>query len=58
MREIRRTFCGLCHPRCGPRLIIEDARAIQVGGDPDHPISRGSTSWRARLHLPAINGVG
>jgi len=49
MSEIRRTFCGLCHPRCGARLVIKDGRAIQVEGDPDHPISRGRLCARGRL---------
>ena len=35
MTETRRTFCGLCHPRCGVRLHIEDGRAIEVEGDPE-----------------------
>ncbi len=49
MRETRRTFCGLCHPRCGVRLVIEDGRAIKVEGDPDHPISRGRLCDRGKL---------
>ena len=49
MRETRRTFCGLCHPRCGARLVIEDGRAIKVEGDPGHPISRGRLCARGRL---------
>jgi len=49
MRETRRTFCGLCHPRCGARLVIEDGRATRVEGDPDHPISRGQLCGRGRL---------
>ena len=49
MRETRRTFCGLCHPRCGARLVIENGRAIKVEGDPDHPISRGRLCARGRL---------
>jgi anaerobic selenocysteine-containing dehydrogenase len=49
MKETRRTFCGLCHPRCGARLVIEDGRAIKVEGDPDHPISRGRQCDRGRL---------
>lgn len=49
MMEIRRTYCGLCHPRCGALLQVEDGRAIKVEGDPDHPISRGRLCARGRL---------
>jgi anaerobic selenocysteine-containing dehydrogenase len=49
MTETRRTFCGLCHPRCGVRLRIEDGRAVEVEGDPDHPISRGRLCARGKL---------
>jgi len=49
MKETHRTFCDLCHPRCGARLVIEDGRAIKVEGDPDHPVSRGRLCARGRL---------
>jgi thiosulfate reductase/polysulfide reductase chain A len=41
MAEIRRSYCGLCHPRCGLLLEMENGRIVKVKGDPDHPISRG-----------------
>lgn len=47
--ETRKTFCGLCHPRCGLTLHIENGQAVGVSGDPDHPISRGKICSRARL---------
>jgi thiosulfate reductase / polysulfide reductase chain A len=51
MREIRKSFCGLCHPRCGTLLEIEDGRAVKVSGDPDHPISRGHICARGQLMI-------
>ncbi|MEW6267552.1 MAG: molybdopterin-dependent oxidoreductase [Thermodesulfobacteriota bacterium] len=51
MPEIRRTYCGLCHPRCGLRLEMENGRAVRVTGDPEHPISRGRICARGRLML-------
>lgn len=42
MVEIRRNYCGLCHPRCGTLLHIENGKVIKVTGDPDHPITRGT----------------
>ncbi len=41
MAEIRRSYCGLCHPRCGLLLEMENGMVAKVKGDPDHPVSRG-----------------
>lgn len=49
MTEIRRSYCGLCHPRCGTLLHIEDGKVVKVTGDPDHPINRGVICERGRL---------
>jgi thiosulfate reductase / polysulfide reductase chain A len=49
MAEIRRSYCGLCHPRCGLLLEMENGRIVKVKGDPDHPISRGRVCQRGRL---------
>ena len=51
MTETRRTFCDLCHPRCGVRLRVEEGRAIEVEGDPDHAISRGRLCARGKLFI-------
>jgi thiosulfate reductase/polysulfide reductase chain A len=51
MAEFRKTYCGLCHPRCGLRIEIDDGRAVNVTGDPDHPISRGRICDRGRLMI-------
>lgn len=49
MKEVRRSYCGLCHPRCGTLLHIEDGQVVKVTGDPDHPINRGAICERGRL---------
>jgi len=49
MSEIRRSYCGLCHPRCGTLLHIENGKVVKVTGDPDHPITRGAICARGRL---------
>ena len=49
MAETRRAYCGLCHPRCGVLLHIENGRAMKVEGDPNHPISRGRLCARGKL---------
>lgn len=51
MAEIRRSYCGLCHPRCGTLLHIQDGRAVKVEGDPNHPISRGRICQRGALMI-------
>ena len=52
--EVRRSYCGLCHPRCGMLLHIEDGKVVKITGDPDHPISRGVLCERGRLMLDHI----
>ena len=49
MREYRRSYCGLCHPRCGLLLEIEKGRIVSVQGDPEHPVTRGAICERGRL---------
>ena len=51
MTEIRRSYCGLCHPRCGTLLHYENGKVVKVTGDPDHPINRGAICERGRLML-------
>ncbi len=51
MKDIRRSYCGLCHPRCGTLLHIENGTAVKVTGDPDHPVTRGAICERGRLML-------
>lgn len=49
MTEYRRSYCGLCHPRCGLLLEVEDGKIIAVKGDPEHPVTRGRICERGRL---------
>jgi len=49
MSEYRRSYCGLCHPRCGLLLEIEKNRIVSVQGDPEHPVTRGVICERGRL---------
>lgn len=51
MDTIRKTYCGLCHPRCGTLLHIENGKAVKVEGDPDHPITKGQMCARGRLMI-------
>ena len=54
MAEIRRSYCGLCHPRCGMLLHVENGKVVKITGDPDHPITRGALCERGRLMLDHI----
>ena len=49
MKEIRRSYCGLCHPRCGLLLEIENGKVVRVKGDKDHPVTRGMICSRGHL---------
>jgi anaerobic selenocysteine-containing dehydrogenase len=49
MVEIKKSYCGLCHPRCGTLLHIEDGKIVKVKGDPGHPVTRGVICQRGRL---------
>ncbi len=54
MAETRRSYCGLCHPRCGLLLEIENGRIARVKGDPGHPISRGRLCARGSLMVDHV----
>ncbi len=49
MPEYRRSYCGLCHPRCGLLLEVEKDRIVSVQGDPEHPVTKGVICERGRL---------
>ena len=49
MNKVVRSYCGLCHPRCGTLLHYEGDKVVKVTGDPDHPINRGAICERGRL---------
>ncbi len=49
MSELRRSYCGLCHPRCGLLLEIDNGKVLKVSGDKDHPVTRGFVCSRGRL---------
>ena len=58
MTEIKRSYCGLCHPRCGLLLEIENGRIIKAKGDPEHPISRGRICSRGSLMPEHVHHPG
>jgi len=51
MAEARKTYCGLCHPRCGLILEVENGKAVSVRGDKDHPVTRGMICSRGQLMI-------
>lgn len=51
MTEMRKTYCGLCHPRCGLILEVEKGKAVSVRGDKDHPVTRGMICSRGQLMI-------
>src|SRR5947208_7187642 len=52
MREIRRSVCALdCPDACSLLVTVEDGRATQLRGDPDHPITRGFLCAKVTRYL-------
>jgi hypothetical protein len=46
--EIRRTACSLdCFDACGIVAEVADGRIARLGGDPDHPFTRGALCKRS-----------
>src|SRR5437588_1878393 len=37
------TTCGACESRCGLLVTTRDGRPVKIEGNPDHPLSGGST---------------
>lgn len=58
MVDIKKSYCGLCHPRCGTLLHIENGRIVKVTGDPDHPVTRGVICERGRLMPDHVHHPG
>jgi anaerobic selenocysteine-containing dehydrogenase len=42
MTETMRTYCSLCHPRCGLLLEVDNGRAVKVTEDPEPPRPPGA----------------
>src|SRR5258707_13028462 len=52
MREVRRTVCALdCPDACSMLVTVDDGRATQLRGDPDHPITRGFLCAKVSRYL-------
>ena len=50
--EIRRTACSLdCFDACGIVAEIADGRIVRIGGDPEHPITRGALCNKVNHYL-------
>ncbi|MCE2390257.1 MAG: molybdopterin-dependent oxidoreductase [Proteobacteria bacterium] len=44
----RRTYCRICPVLCGLEVEVEGERVLRVGGDANHPISRGYACTKGR----------
>lgn len=55
MVEIRRTVCALdCPDTCGILVTVEDGRAVQLRGDPAHPVTRGFLCPKVTRYLERV----
>lgn len=46
-----KSTCRLCYNGCGVLIRVRDGRAVEISGDPDHPVSRGMLCPRGRKGL-------
>ncbi|GAC1535396.1 MAG: molybdopterin-dependent oxidoreductase [Myxococcales bacterium] len=52
MPELRKTLCNRdCPDTCSITAHVEDGRVTKIGGDPDHPVTRGFLCWRTNQFL-------
>src|SRR6266404_6053188 len=52
MREVRRSVCALdCPDACAMLVTVEDNRATQLRGDPDHPVTQGFLCAKVSRYL-------
>src|SRR5438067_9251793 len=52
MPEVRRSVCALdCPDACAMLVTVEDNRATQLRGDPDHPVTRGFLCAKVTRYL-------
>src|SRR5438876_3793921 len=50
--ELRRTACSLdCFDACGIVAEVTDGRIVRLGGDPEHPITRGALCNKVNHYL-------
>lgn len=50
--ELRRTICNRdCPDACGIVATVEDERVVKLGGDPEHPVTRGFLCYRTNHFL-------
>ena len=53
MRELRKTLCNRdCPDACSIVAHVEDGKVVQLGGDPEHPVTNGFLCWRTNNFLP------
>jgi len=54
IHETIRTTCPRdCYDACGVHVVREEGRIVRIGGDPDHPVSRG---WLCPKCAAGYNG--
>jgi len=53
MIEVRKTVCNRdCPDTCAIVAHVENGRVVRLGGDPDHPVTKGFLCWRTNNFLP------
>jgi len=53
--QVRRSVCPHdCPDACGMLVYIRDGRIVRVGGDPDHPVTRGAICGKATRYAERV----
>src|SRR4051812_47765710 len=53
--QVRRSVCPHdCPDACGMLAWVKDGQIVRVGGDPDHPVTRGAICGKANRYMERI----
>jgi len=44
--EVKRSICTMCGANCGVLVYVKNGKVVKISGNPDNPVSRGSTCKR------------
>src|SRR6204780_1776710 len=56
--RVVQSVCPYCAVGCGQRIFVKDEKVVQIGGDPDSPISRGRLCPKGSASEQLVNSPG
>ncbi len=54
MKSVVRTVCQACHSECGVLVHVEDGRAVELQGDPEHPNNKGYICVKGKAEIQRL----